>query len=129
MVQSWSKACSTRAIRWNCWTSEHHVIDCETPRIRLRARFACYQSRPNGRASEIRSKPLYLCGAALRKCAYHFLLKVAASFLTTHRSTTQINHNAIRNPTTGRSNPMSFQKDLAPPGIYDGTCVIAKSTS
>jgi hypothetical protein len=24
---------------------------------------------------------------------------------------------------------MSFQKDLAPPGIYDVTCAIAKSTS
>src|SRR5213083_2503966 len=67
--------------------------------------------------------------AALRKCAYHFLRNAAASFLATHRSTTQISHNAIRNPTTGRSNPMSFQKDLAPPGIYDGTCAIAKSTS
>src|SRR5438034_3215369 len=31
-------------------------------------------------------------------------------FLATHLSTTQISHNAIRNPTTGRSNPMSFQK-------------------
>src|SRR5205814_10170664 len=67
--------------------------------------------------------------AALRKCAYHFLRNAAASFLATHRSTTQISHNAIRNPTTGRSNPMSFQKDLAPPGIHDGTCAIAKSTS
>jgi hypothetical protein len=59
----------------------------------------------------------------------HFLRNAAASFLTTHRSNTQISHNAIRNPTTGSSNPMSFQKDLAPPGIYDGASAIAKSTS
>jgi len=65
----------------------------------------------------------------LRKRAYHFLRNAAASFLATHLSTAQISHNAITNPTTGRNNPMSFQKDLAPPGIYDGTCAIAKSTS
>jgi hypothetical protein len=59
----------------------------------------------------------------------HFLRNAAASFLTTDRSNTQISHNAMRNPTTGSSNPMSFQKDLAPPGIYDGASAIAKSTS
>jgi hypothetical protein len=62
--------------------------------------------------------------AGLRKGAYHFL----RSFLTTHRSNTQISHNAIRNPTIGSSNPMNFQKDLAPPGVYDGTYAIVKST-
>ena len=47
----------------------------------------------------------------------HFLCNAAASFLATRRNTTQINHNAIRNPTTVSTNPMNFQKDLAPPGI------------
>jgi hypothetical protein len=57
----------------------------------------------------------------------HFLRNAAASFLITHRNNTQISHNPIRNPTTGSSNPMSFQKDLAPPGIYDAASAIAKS--
>jgi hypothetical protein len=65
----------------------------------------------------------------LRKRAYYFLRNAAASFLATHRSNTQISHNAIRNPATDSSNPMSFQKELAPPGIYDGICAIAKDTS
>jgi hypothetical protein len=70
----------------------------------------------------------YLCGAALRKCAHHFC-ETPPQASVTHRSTIQISHYAIRNPTSGSSNPMSFKKDLAPPGIYDGTCAIAKSTS
>jgi hypothetical protein len=69
------------------------------------------------------------CASGVRKRAYHFLRNADASFLATHRSSTQISHNAIRNPTTGSSNPMSFQKELAPPGMYDGICVIAKNTS
>jgi hypothetical protein len=89
-----------------------------------------YQSPPNGSASEIRSTPrLFFTPSDFMSVHIHFLRNAAASFLTTHRSNTQISHNAIRNPTTGSSNPMSFQKDLAPPGIYDGASAIAKSTS
>ncbi len=59
----------------------------------------------------------------------HFLRDAAASFLATARSTAQISHNAIANATSDRSKPMTFQKDHAPPGIYDGTCTIAKIPS
>jgi hypothetical protein len=60
---------------------------------------------------------VYLCATALRKRACHYLRDAAASFLATHRSTAQISHNAIANPTIDRSKPMIFQKDHAPPGI------------
>src|ERR1700756_1089811 len=66
-----------------------------------------------------------LCVGELRKGAYHFL----RNFLTIHSSNTQISHSAIRNATTVSSNPMNLRKELAPPGIYDATCAIAKSTS
>jgi hypothetical protein len=45
-------------------------------------------------------------------------------FLAIHRSASQISHNAIGNPTIHRSKPMNFQKDHAPPGIYDSACAI-----
>jgi hypothetical protein len=66
------------------------------------------------------------CAVALRKRAYHFLRNAAAIFSIIHRSPTQISHNAIRNPMTSSRRPMSFQKDLPPPGIYDGACAIVK---
>jgi hypothetical protein len=67
-----------------------------------------------------------LCGVALRKRAYHFLRNAAAIFSIIHRSPTQISHNAIRKPMTSSRKPMSFQKDLPPPGTYDGACAIVK---
>jgi hypothetical protein len=63
----------------------------------------------------------------LRRRAYHFLRNAAAIFSRIHRSPTQISHNAIRNPMTSSRKPISFQKDLPPPGIYDGACAIVKS--
>src|SRR5206468_8405518 len=112
--------------------SRHHVTGCKTSRTQSYCRLRLAHHTTGARVaahrkSHRRRDDLYAGG--LRKRAYHFLRDAAASFLATHLSTTQISHNAIRNPTTGRSNPMSFQKDLAPPGIYDGTCAIAKSTS
>jgi hypothetical protein len=59
----------------------------------------------------------------------HFLRNAAASFLTTHCSSTQISHSAIRNPTTVSKSPMNSQKDPGLPEIYDNTCAIAKGTS
>jgi hypothetical protein len=67
-----------------------------------------------------------LCADGLRKRAYHFLRNAAAIFSIIHRSPTQISHNAIRKPMTSSRKPMSFQKDLPPPGIYDGACAIVK---
>jgi hypothetical protein len=66
------------------------------------------------------------CAVELRKRAYHFLRNAAAIFSIIHRSPTQISHNAIRNPMTSSRKPTSFQKDLPPPGTYDGACAIVK---
>ena len=107
----------------------HHVIDCKTLRRRRHHPAWCTTARQMAAHRRLDRRRVYRCVVGLRKRAYHFLRNAAASFLATHRSTTQISHNAIRNPTTGSSKPMSFQKDLAPPGIYDGICAIAKSTS
>src|SRR6266550_6937350 len=67
-----------------------------------------------------------LCAGGLRKRAYHFLRNAAAIVSIIHRSPTQISHNAIRTPMTSSRKPMSFQKDLPPPGMYDGACAIAE---
>jgi hypothetical protein len=85
-----------------------------------------YHSRPNGNASEMRWRPRLRPADELRKRAYHFLRNAAANFSIIHRSPTQISHSTIRTPTTTSRSPMSLQKDLPPPGIYDGACAIVK---
>jgi len=52
----------------------------------------------------------------------HFLRNAAASFLTTHCSSTQISHNAIRNATTGskQSNELPSSQQTANKRPTDG---------
>jgi hypothetical protein len=102
-----------------------HVIRCSASRSRLRD-LICHTTAGRTaahRKSDQRRDGLGVGG--LRKRAYHFL----RSFLITHPTNTQISHNAIRNPTISSSNPMNFQTELGPPGMYDGASAIAESTS
>src|SRR5262245_24741619 len=101
-----------RAFRSRCQhhrkrESQHRLSGCGAARIRLRdpaCRTTADRMAADGKPDRRREG---LCAGGLDKRAYHFL----RSFLKTHRSNTQISHNAISTAMTCSSTAMSFQKE------------------